>query len=240
MRFDAGAPAVRRALTFRSRKMSVDAILVGLLAFGAVIGIFYLYKMIAAEARRKAAETALLSKTLAEIELGKSKINFVLTTIPFALSGQEKGLAAFPNMTLLKSKSIQVSQGRRQGSSVRFKRVSFSSGSRATASETRDLLRPIDTGTLIVTNRRVTFLGVLKTLSFEVDKLLAVDSYADAVGLHVAGQEKVESFKVPEALKLKCVLEGQDLAIPVGGQILGRIIRQAMTAIGDRGAIVAA
>ena len=116
--------------------MPPEAIFVGFVVAGAVIGAFYLYRMTAAESEVKATEAAMLAKTLADIEAGnKSKVNFVLTPIPFALTEQEKALASFPKMTLMEPKSVRVSTGRRRGSSFRSTHVSFSSGGRASSSK---------------------------------------------------------------------------------------------------------
>jgi hypothetical protein len=106
--------------------------------------------------------------------------------------------------------------------------LSFGSGSYTSTTESREQLQKADEGTLVVTNRQVAFLGALKTISIDVNKILGIDNFRDGISLHCKGKEKVESFKISEDLMLTYHEDQEAVSVPFAGQILERIISRAM------------
>jgi hypothetical protein len=62
-------------------------------------------------------------------------------------------------------------------------------------SESHEELRLIDKGTLAVTNQRLVFVGKFRTVNVKLNKIVGVDVYQDALGLHFEGKEKTRYFQ---------------------------------------------
>jgi hypothetical protein len=56
----------------------------------------------------------------------------------------------------------------------------------ASQSESSDELRNIDEGTLVLTTKRLAFLGSLRTSNVKLDDIISVQSFADGVQIHRA------------------------------------------------------
>jgi hypothetical protein len=56
----------------------------------------------------------------------------------------------------------------------------------------------LDTGTLVVTNRRLAFIGSTKSTSVVFAKLLHVECYSDALAIFQEGREKPDFFYVAQ------------------------------------------
>jgi hypothetical protein len=106
-----------------------------------------------------------------------------------------------------------------------MKGLSIRSGGFGSTSESHDELRQIDTGTLVVTNRRIVFVGHQRTVSVDMETLIGVDYYSDGIGVHCEKRNKIQCFVIPlfsiESTKtITQVVE----KFPITGQMLHRII----------------
>jgi hypothetical protein len=174
-------------------------------------------------------QAARISKVLEDLSMGTTNINFVLTAPPLVVSEHEKVAAVLPKTTLLEPKMVRVRQGSRHSSSMRIARgYSFGSGNYNSTTESSEQLRAIDLGTLVVTNQRIVFLGTLKTISIDANKIIGVDKYRDSIGIHCKDKGNVESFKISNDLMLTYHEDQKDVLVPFAGQILGCIISHTM------------
>jgi hypothetical protein len=211
-----------------------QGIVVGFLVFGAVVGAFLYIN----DTKVTAAQS---SRILDIINRGMASINFILAAPPIVLSEHEKVIAVLPKTILLEPKAVRVRQGSRHGSSMQFVRgYSVGSGSYKSTSESRDQLRTIDDGTLVVTNQRVAFLGALKTVTMDLSEIIGVDECGDGIRLHRKNKENVESFRISDDLKLTFKDGDEDVSVPFTGQILELVINKAMAISNERKARVAA
>jgi hypothetical protein len=191
--------------------MTGQGILVGLFIFGLVIFAF-------SRQNNKGLEAARMAKVLELISTGTTGINFILTAPPLVISKGEKVVAALPNTTLLEPRSVRVREGRRSSSSMRMTYgYSTGTGGYTSTTESRDQLKTVDRGTLVVTDQRIAFMGALKTISIDVKAIMGVDPHPDGIALHCKDKEKVESFKISDDLKRpftkiirKCVCHSSD------------------------------
>ena len=60
-----------------------------------------------------------------------------------------------------------------------------------------EYLAHLDTGKLIVTNKRLVFLGTKREVSTPIAKLLQIEPYSDALGIAREGKETKEIYLVP-------------------------------------------
>ena len=222
--------------------MTGPSVLFGLIIFGSVIAVFSFLNFDSYNAnsylKRKQLEAARTARVLELITNGTADINFILTTPPIVVSEQEKIVAVLPNTDLLEPRSVRVREGKRYSSSMRIVRgYSTGSGRYTSTTESRDQLKTMDRGTLVVTDQRIAFMGALKTISIDVKKIMGVDPHPDGVALHCRDKEKVESFKIPDGLKLTYHEDQQEVSVPFIGAFLERIISLTMSGQRSRTAI---
>jgi hypothetical protein len=215
--------------------MSGQGMISGLIVFGVVIAVLSHFnnEKGVALSTSTASEAAQISKLLEIISAGTADINFILAAAPLVIIEHEKVVAVLPKTALLEPKTVRVRQGNRHGSSMRMGfGYSTGSGGYTSITETREQLKTVDEGTLVVTDQRVAFLGALKTIAIDVDKIIGVDESRDGIALHCEGKEKVESFKISEELMLTYREDQKEVSVPFAGQILERIISQTMATLG--------
>jgi hypothetical protein len=205
----------------RERTMTGQGIFFGFIVFGSIIAAFSYLNYQKLQAAR-------ISKVLEDISSGTTDINFVLAASPLVVSEHEKVAAVLPKTTLLEPKMVRVREGSRHSSSMRMASYSVGSGNYTSTTEFQEQLRAIDLGTLVVTNQRIVFLGKLKTISIDVNKMIGVDEYRDSIGVHCKDKEKVDSFKISNDLMLTYHEDQKDVLVPFAGQILGSIIGHTM------------
>jgi hypothetical protein len=201
--------------------MTGQGIFFGFIVFGSIIAAFSYLNYQKVQAAR-------ISKVLEDISSGTTDINFVLAASPLVVSEHEKVAAVLPKTTLLEPKMVRVREGSRHSSSMRMASYSVGSGNYTSTTESQEQLRAIDLGTLVVTNQRIVFLGKLKTISIDVNKMIGVDEYRDSIGVHCKDKEKVDSFKISNDLMLTYHEDQKDVLVPFAGQILGSIIGHTM------------
>lgn len=70
----------------------------------------------------------------------------------------------------------------------------------------QDYLARIDTGTLVVTNQRVAFVGATRSVTFPLDKILHAEVYTDGVGMFKEGKESADLFLFSDARRFMMYL----------------------------------
>jgi hypothetical protein len=166
---------------------------------------------------------------LLAISNGSSDVNFVLGECPLMTKDNERVVAVLPQTELLEPKTIRIRRGKRNHSSFGYGRHYRSSwGSSEYTSEfvPHDELRRADLGTFIVTDRRVAFMGPLKTVMIDLGNVVGIDRHPNGIALHCEKEKSVESFNIAQDLKLAYFEAGKQLAVPFSGSILERLVIQ--------------
>ena len=124
-------------------------------------------------------------------------------SVPKGFDHDERVLCVVPNVDLLEPRAVRRStrSGRSAygGPTIRLARglsirlgVSGSTGT--SESESFDELRQIDHGTLILTTKRLAFLGSLRTNSSSLDDLIGVKDVGNGIQVHRERKQKAETY----------------------------------------------
>src|SRR5262245_37395524 len=98
--------------------------------------------------------------------------------VPGGFDNNEQVLAVFPVIALKEPRAIRYSRSRYAGHSVRvMKGWSVRTGEGGGQSESVEELREIDVGTLVLTSKRLAFIGMVRTNSCGLDDLIAIETY---------------------------------------------------------------
>jgi hypothetical protein len=174
---------------------------------------------------------------LEAINNGTSDINFALSECPLVIRDGERVVAVLPRTTLLEPQTIRVRHGNRHHSSFgtgRHYRSSWGSSSYTSEFAPHDELRETDLGTLVVTDRRVAFMGPLKTVVIDLGNIIGIDRHPDRIAIHGEKEKVVESFGIAKDLTLAYLENGKQRAAPFSGPILERLVVQAMAKHGNQ------
>jgi hypothetical protein len=66
-------------------------------------------------------------------------------------------------------------------------------------------MRPIDVGTLVLTNQRMIFVGSKRTIGLPIEKIIGIDDegYFNRLRLNREGKQKAEIFEFDSALQIE-------------------------------------
>jgi hypothetical protein len=99
---------------------------------------------------------------------------------------------------MAKSQLMEERAVRRAGyGGIRVARGVWIGGSQ---SEPHGELRTIDSGTLVLTNQRLVFLGTLRTSEIPLKKIVSITRWLDAIQINMSGRQKAQLFSVDNPL----------------------------------------
>lgn len=144
---------------------------------------------------------------------------------PGGFDSDESMIFVLPGVRLLEPRAIRHSRSSYGGPTIRLaKGLSFRLGSAASQSERNDELRNIDEGTLVLTTKRLAFLGSLRTSNVKLDDLISVQSFADGVQIHRERKERAETYVLGKTLQ---ITEGSGKGLTVFGPMIMTAIQVA-------------
>ncbi len=148
-------------------------------------------QMIADKLRRDAEIEAWMKK----ISSGSLKVKVIRAEPPIILQKDEEALCVLPSIYLCETRAVRVNRGGYGGASFRVsKGVSLRLGQFGSRGESHPEMRNVDQGTLVITSRRFIYCGRIKTVDIPLRKILQVDPFDDAIGLHKENREKTQYF----------------------------------------------
>ena len=124
-----------------------------------------------------------------------------------------KGETAFleERSNLLEPHSVRVYNAGAQGMSVPIpglKGVRYRVGGLKGSSESHEELKQIDSGTLLLTNKRIIFVGDKRSKTIKLEKIIQVEPYKDAVRVAFEGRKKPLYFTVSDGKLWSSAIEG--------------------------------
>jgi hypothetical protein len=144
------------------------------------------------------------------------------------LHNGEEVLCIFPETILTEPRAIRTSRGAYAGPSFRIaKGVSFRFGGYRGTSESHEELRPIDRGTLALTNQRLVFEGSGRTISTRLEDIIEIEAYLDGLRLRRERKQRVEYFQLSSGLEMTYPRDGKNVSAPVQGRMIKAAIEQA-------------
>jgi hypothetical protein len=134
-----------------------------------------------------------------DLFLSRNRLPIYHGTVPIMLKADEYPIVC-SDSRLAEERSI----GNYTGMSFRVARGMYYRTGQSTGDTE---LRIIDTGKLVLTTKRLVFVGSKRTASTELRKLVNVDHYADAITIHKDGKAKAETYFLDTPSVYKLILE---------------------------------
>jgi len=135
-------------------------------------------------------------KYLDRLQQGNVPIQFVdASQVPIMLKSGEELIMSVPMVSFHEPKSVSTTIGGHAGPSYRIgKGVSFRTGIFVAESQSREEVKFIDQGSLVLTSKRLVFMGQKRTNAFDLTKIISVEPYATGLALRRDGKQKTEYY----------------------------------------------
>ena len=157
-----------------------------------------------------------LAEAMTELREGRIRLQ-PAAGCPILLKGGEQALFVLGGVSLHEPRS--VTRGAYGGPSIHVaKGLTIRTG--AFQAQSHEELKEIDSGTLVLTSKRLCFSGRLRSLEVDLRKLISVDAYSDAVAIRRSGKEKTEFFFGLDHHSYTFTVQGRHYTEPMSGLIL--------------------
>jgi hypothetical protein len=169
-----------------------------------------------------------LAEAMSELREGKVHLAPQAES-PILPKAGELTLFVLPNISLHEPRS--VTRGAYGGPSVHVaKGLTLRVG--GFQAQSHEELKAIDSGTLVLTSKRLCFAGQLRSLEIDLRKLISVDAYSDAVAVRRSGKEKTEFFFGLDHHTYSFAAQDRRYAVPMSGLILKYAIEGLLAQVG--------
>ena len=152
---------------------------------------------------------------------------------PIILKKNEEPSIIMNNISLHEPRAVRQTIGGYRGTSVRVaKGVSFRVGGMKARSESHEELRNIDQGSLVLTNKRLIFIGSKRTTNIDLRKIVAIEPYRDGISSQRENKQKTEYFIGTDRSTVSFTKDGRSTTIPITGVVLKAAIQGNIAKLG--------
>ncbi len=142
----------------------------------------------------------------------------------------EELIFVLPNTSFFEPRAIRTWRSAYGGPTIRLaKGLSFHIGQSRGASESHEELRVIDRGALVLTNRRLLFIGSRRTVAVPLQSIIDIESYTDGLRVHRQRKQKPELFIFGTDDEIKIVAHERTVSAPLDGRLIIAIVQQAIS-----------
>jgi|LSQX01.2.fsa_nt_gb hypothetical protein len=158
---------------------------------------------------------------LTRLKDGNVKIQLSAINTPIILKKDEKCYISLPNMSLMESRSVRT--GSYAGPSIRIaKGVSFRVGGHRSSSH--EELKTIDDGIFSITNKRIIFSGIKRTININLNKIISMEPFKDGFLVNHEGTKKAQYFTGMPEINIILSANNRTYHEPLSGLILVSLI----------------
>ena len=153
-------------------------------------------------------------------------------TSPVILKKNESLSIVMHNITLQEPRAVRQTHAAYGGPTIRVaKGVSFRLGGASARSESHEEIRAIDRGSLILTTKRLIFIGSKRTTNIDLRKIMAIEAYTDGIESQRENKQKTEYFKGTNSTIVNFRINGRESTVPLTGVVLRAAIQGAIANI---------
>ena len=153
-------------------------------------------------------------------------------TSPVILKKNENLSIVMHNITLQEPRAVRQTHAAYGGPTIRVaKGVSFRLGGASARSESHEEIRAIDRGSLILTTKRLIFIGSKRTTNIDLRKIMAIEAYTDGIESQRENKQKTEYFKGTNNTTVNFTINSRRSTIPLTGVVLRAAIQGAIANI---------
>lgn len=155
-------------------------------------------------------------------QLNAGNVNLsIIPNPPIILRKGEEACVVLSGITLREPRAVRQTRGGYAGPTIRVaKGVSFRMGSVSARSESHEELRNIDQGTLVLTTKRLIFIGSKRTTNIDLPKIISITAYKDGIASQRENKQKTEYFTGTDRHSLTFTINRRTHTVPFTGLIM--------------------
>lgn len=158
-------------------------------------------------------------------KLSNGEVNLKTANSPVILKKGEEAYLSMPNINLSEPRAVRVSKSGGVGTSYRVgKGLTVHSGTGQSKSVSHDEIMVIDTGTFVITNKRLVFVGNKKSVNIDLKKILAINIFKDGISIQRENKQKIEYFTGTNKSNMDFTLDGRKQTLDLEGYLIKAII----------------
>lgn len=162
-----------------------------------------------------------LQEWLIRLKDGNVKLQISSSNAPVILKKDEDCYISLPNISLMESRSVRI--GGYAGPSIRIaKGVSFRVGGHRSSSH--EELKTIDDGIFSITNKRIIFSGIKRTININLNKIISMEPLKDGFLVNHEGTKKAQYFTGIPEINITLSAYNRTYYEPLSGLILVSLI----------------
>jgi hypothetical protein len=178
------------------------------------------FRQLQLEEKRKQNDLIIFAQSL---ESGKPLLP-VPSDTTIVLKKNEVPVYKMYDVGLSEPRAVRTSSGSYGGSSIRVaKGVTIHSVRTDSKSESHDEIQLIDQGDLLITNKRIIFLGSNRTTNIDLNKLISITSSDSSIQIQRSNKPKPEYFSNIQANET-IQIDGRQHTVVVDGEMLKKLI----------------
>lgn len=159
------------------------------------------------------------------LENGSIPINYSGQS-PVILKKDELISIILENINLQEPRAVRQTNAAYGGPTIRVaKGVSFRMGGASARSESHEEIRVIDNGKLVLTNKRLIFIGTKRTVNIDLRKIMAIVPYKDGIESQRENKQKPEYFTGTDKHTINYTINGRSGTVPIYGNVLKAAIQ---------------
>ena len=144
---------------------------------------------------------------------------------PIILKKSERPLIVLQNVIFKEPRSVRTSVGGYGGPTIRIaKGFSLRLGGASSRSISHEEIKTIDQGTLTITNKRLAFTGPMKTLNYNLNKIISINEFDDGIAIQRDNKQKTEYFLGTNNTIVSFTRGSQETSTPFYGSLIKAII----------------
>lgn len=158
-------------------------------------------------------------------QLYEGRVYLPTKDCPVILKRAEEAVLVLQNITFKEPRAVRTSVGGYAGPTIRIaKGISFKLGGGSSRSVSHDEIKSIDKGTLTITNKRLIFTGSMKTLNYNLSKILSITDFEDGIAIQRDNKQKKEYFTGSDETEINYKVNDQFKSTPFYGSLLKAVI----------------
>ncbi len=149
---------------------------------------------------------------------------------PVILKKDEAISIIMDNINLQEPRAVRQTHAAYGGPTIRVaKGVSFRIGGASARSESHEEIRVIDNGKLVLTNKRLIFIGTKRTVNIDLRKIMAIVPYKDGIESQRENKQKPEYFTGTDKHTINYTINGRSGTVPIYGNVLKAAIQGSIS-----------
>lgn len=164
-----------------------------------------------------------LEKFVQQVSRGEIQLNPMDS--PVILKKNEYAYFSIPNVNLDEAIDGLASQRTGEGPSFMVTTGSYTASSIRQSQRYSNInVKTLDKGTLVITNKRLVFLGSKKSVNINLNKIISIEAFENGISIHRENKQKIEYFVGTNKTSIQITIGGRKQTKHLEGYIIKAII----------------